>query len=102
LIQGIVNVKCNFLGYGCRWACNIHDWVFFLKRKFRKSCDEGQVLTLQVDGKCCLFNVIMVLLSFKDIWATKIPNTLELYMIQYKNVSGKNFWNVKRKVRVLL
>jgi len=38
---------------------------FFLKRKFKKSCDEGQVPTLQVDGRCCLFNATMVLLSFK-------------------------------------
>jgi len=65
LIQGIVNANCNFWGYDCQWACNIHDWVFFFKRKFWKSCDEGQVLTLQVDGRCCLFNVTMVLFSFK-------------------------------------
>jgi hypothetical protein len=31
-------------------------------------------------------------------WVAKIQSTLKFYQIKYKDVNGKNFWNVKKKV----
>jgi hypothetical protein len=32
----------------------------------------------------------------RERWVVKILNTLKFYLIKYKNVNGKNFWNVDR------
>jgi hypothetical protein len=37
----------------------------FSKKKIKKSSDERQVFTLQVDKRCCLSNATMVLLSIQ-------------------------------------
>jgi hypothetical protein len=42
LIQGV-------LDYDYGWANSIHDWAFLQIKKKKKLCDEGQVLTLQID-----------------------------------------------------
>jgi hypothetical protein len=32
----------------------------------------------------------------RERWVVKIYNTLKFYLIKYKNVNEKNFWNVDR------
>jgi len=65
LIQEVVNANCSFWDYDYGWANSIHDWAFFQKIELSNQSDGRQFFALQVDKRCCLSNVTMILLSIQ-------------------------------------
>jgi len=70
------------------------------KNKFKKLCDEGQVFALQINKNDVYLMQPWFYVSFKGEKdeLLKYKTHWDFIQSRYKDVNGKNFWNVKTNV----